>query len=492
MRARVMLFVMVLALVTGFATPVGVHTTGSPQGPAGAGEGSAPPLYDIYEIAPAAGYRLSQGLAITGGGLAVGRSLRYGTSVAFTWTMDGGLVSLPSYPGYAAHSIPYAVNESGVVVGTGASEPSGDNHVPMIWRNGTVERLPIPHPDDYSVGHAYGINSAGLAAGSVGMGNSEVAVLFNGDDTHIIYERSSRGAYFAVAYAINDHNVIVGEGVDPMDATRAVPFVYDASTPLPTVRELTPLEGDNGGVAFAVSNAGYIAGMSNFRNGEPRPAVWDPQGRATAIPIPAGAVNGVARGVNDGGWAVGYAGGATSVPFLWDGATTYRLQELIPGGSGWDLDADTAGAAMAITNGNVVVGTGSYKGRDRAFVAIPRPDVTVRSIAIDVRPGSDTNPLNLGAKGHLPVVIPGSAAFAVATIDPATIRLQGVGPFTWTRKDVNGDGHVDLDLKFSVEALAAALGDREDGESVTLALVAILRSRIATVRGEDFVTIVGR
>ncbi|MFO7694164.1 MAG: hypothetical protein R6V57_13835 [Vicinamibacterales bacterium] len=484
--------VVVLVLGVGLAAPVAVKTAVGQQASGGEGVPGTPPLYDIHEIAPVAGYRLSEGLAITSGGMAAGRSLKYGNSVAFTWTLDGGMVTLPSYPGYSAHSIPYGVNESGVVVGIGASEPSGDNRIPLIWRDGIVDRLPIPHPDYYSVGQAYGINAAGIAVGSVGMGTGEVAVIFDGDGARIIYKRSDQGAYFSVAYAINDHNVIVGQGVDPDDASRSVPFVYDASTSLPSVRELIPLEGDNGGIAFAVSNSGYIAGVSNLMSGSPTSVVWDPQGGVREVPTPPGSTGGVMRGVNDAGWAVGYASSATSVPFLWDGTATYRLQDLIPAGSGWNFEADTAGAAMAITNENVVVGTGNYRGRDRAFVAIPRADTPVRTIAIDVKPGSSDNPLNLRARGVLPVTIPGSAEFRVASIAPATIRLNGVAPISRLYRDADADGILDLELKFSIEGLAAALAGSVSGDPVTLVLTAILRDRSESVRGEDVVTIVGR
>ena len=92
MRAHVIRIVVVLVLGVGLAAPVPVKTAVGQQASGGEAVPGTPPLYDIHEIAPVAGYRLSEGLAITSGGMAAGRSLKYGSSVAFTWTLDGGIV----------------------------------------------------------------------------------------------------------------------------------------------------------------------------------------------------------------------------------------------------------------------------------------------------------------------------------------------------------------------------------------------------------------
>jgi len=111
----------------------------------------------------------------------------------------------------------------------------------------------------------------------------------------------------------------------------------------------------------------------------------------------------------------------------------------------------------------------------------------VQSVFVDIKPGSCPNPLNIKSKGKLPVAVLGSEDFDVMTIDPATILLTGEGqaggvaPIRWDYEDVatpfesegcgchdlNGDGYLDLTLKFSTQELVQMLRPEEQ-EPVTL------------------------
>ena len=113
-------------------------------------------------------------------------------------------------------------------------------------------------------------------------------------------------------------------------------------------------------------------------------------------------------------------------------------------------------------------------------------------VPIDIKPGSCPNPLNLKSKGVLPVAILGTEDFDVADIDPATVRLTregvggGVSPLRWSYEDVatpfegelcdchdlNGDGYLDLSLKFDTQELVTtlSLGDAE-GQTIPLIII---------------------
>ncbi|HET8541859.1 MAG TPA: hypothetical protein VFL83_18420 [Anaeromyxobacter sp.] len=87
-------------------------------------------------------------------------------------------------------------------------------------------------------------------------------------------------------------------------------------------------------------------------------------------------------------------------------------------------------------------------------------------VAIDVKPGSDENPVNLGARGRIPVAILGSEAFDVEAVDLATVRFAGAPPATTGRgepqaslEDVNADGILDLVLHFAIQDLGIAASD---------------------------------
>jgi len=64
-------------------------------------------------------------------------------------------------------------------------------------------------------------------------------------------------------------------------------------------------------------------------------------------------------------------------------------------------------------------------------------------VAIDIKPGSATNPINLDAPGKIPMAILSSATFDAASVDRATITFGRYGTeatvVSTTLSDVNGD-----------------------------------------------------
>jgi hypothetical protein len=114
--------------------------------------------------------------------------------------------------------------------------------------------------------------------------------------------------------------------------------------------------------------------------------------------------------------------------------------------------------------------------------------------AVDIKPGSCPNPLNVNSKGVLPVAILGTDDLDVTTIDLNTIQLMGVAPIRSDYEDVGtpyypligkedkldcheegGDGIGDLSLKFDrqeiVQAIEQASQDEVvDGKVLTLSL----------------------
>jgi hypothetical protein len=149
-------------------------------------------------------------------------------------------------------------------------------------------------------------------------------------------------------------------------------------------------------------------------------------------------------------------------------------------------------------------------------------DITVsvgestKDVALDVKPGSCPNPINVKKKGVLPIVLVGSEDFDVTQVDPATIELIGVSPIDYSYEDVTApyppftgkesmtdcteagpDGMLDLALKFEtedvIEALENLLGREPlDGEEILLSVTGELigaGSCGSSVYGEDVVVI---
>jgi len=129
------------------------------------------------------------------------------------------------------------------------------------------------------------------------------------------------------------------------------------------------------------------------------------------------------------------------------------------------------------SDGNFVVAWSEfqYPGPPYGFLiqgrqfAVGAPAVEVE---IDIKPGSDRNPINPYARGLLPVAILGSDSFDVANIDVTTLAFGPsktepahdlTQPDVWAdhTRDANGDGFVDLITHYRTREVGLALGDTQ-------------------------------
>jgi hypothetical protein len=325
------------------------------------------PQYQIYDIGVVQpGDTASQGLGVSRAGIAVGRSLSNDGSQAFTWTLNSGLVGLPNLAG-RSYCVSNSATDSGSVVGTGATTAFGSGRLPVIWQNGGVSQLPLPVGQ--TLGDANSVNASNVAVGSVNAGSDQRGVIYDGNSATIITQTTPDGSFFLTAFGINDSGRIVGQGIDPVHAARNVGIAYDIGQSM--AFDVGALPGMNGALAFGVSNTGYVVGSSMFNQGSGLPFIWSDQGGMVAIPLVSGTSQGTAQGVNSNGWVVGTDSGNFAVPFLYDGTTSYRLADLIPPNSGWDLSTNTFSSALGISEDKVIVGTGVHNGDIRAYAMVP-------------------------------------------------------------------------------------------------------------------------
>ncbi|MFK8015133.1 MAG: thrombospondin type 3 repeat-containing protein [Gammaproteobacteria bacterium] len=267
-------------------------------------------------------------------------------------------------------STPWAVNNSGIVAGIGATTFFGSDALPVYWIGSTA--APLPLPDGETLGRAYGINNSALAVGSVNGGSLERAATFQVSGTGTILAQTLAGGVLTTAYDINDAGRIVGTALDPANAAVTKGFYLDSGDSEATdLGALTSL-GHNSAIAFDVSSNGLVAGSSSFNSGvDGRAFLWSEVAGMTAVPLPAGTSTAGGRGVNASGWVVGTASSAFAVPFLYDGTATYRLQDLITtGGDGWALQTGTSNGAFSIADDGTIVGRGVLNGTLTAFAMV--------------------------------------------------------------------------------------------------------------------------
>ncbi len=115
----------------------------------------------------------------------------------------------------------------------------------------------------------------------------------------------------------------------------------------------------------------------------------------------------------------------------------------------------------------------------------------IKTVPIDIKPGSLPNSINLSAAGVVPVAILSSATFDAMQVNPATVTLAGAkvkligkgDKYSCSAEDVNGDGRLDL-----VCHVVTAQFLIEPGDSI-----AVLEAETfggTSIRGEDSIQIV--
>jgi hypothetical protein len=328
-----------------------------------------PPSYNIYDIGIIGSTDSgSQSFDVSDNGIVTGRSLGNPTR-AFTWTEAGGRVTLNNLVSPVRNfSVGNGVNKFGVVVGTGSTTTFGSSPLPIQWNGTTVTALPMPAGQ--TSGRANDINNNGLVIGSVNGGSLEAGFMVNGTTASLLNLTGPGGTFFRTPFAVNDDGITVGFGIDPLNAARNVGLVYRTASGV--VSEVGALSASNGALCFDISNTRFVTGSSMQNQGSGLPFIANLDSNTiNPIPLPADSSQGSGRGVNSWGWTVGNSSSAFSVPWLNDGINTYKLQDLIPPASGWDLSANTSASALGVSEGGIIVGTGVKSGLTRAYAMVP-------------------------------------------------------------------------------------------------------------------------
>lgn len=241
-----------------------------------------------------------------------------------------------------------AINASGVVAGyifnTALASPCGFSldASPVEWVKGALKKLPLPKGDD--TGLAFGIDAAGDIVGHTGTKASPAVfhgVLWkNGKIARVDAPACPDGSANSNFVAINDAGQIAGSWCG-----QAAMWSKDG-----TLTQLPSLPGGASTFALSIGADGAIVGATIVNaNGTQitQPTRWV-KGKASALPMPKGATNGIATQTNGAGVVIGRIDGGATV---WIGGKVYLLADHLTGpfkGAALNPGGINAGGQIAV------------------------------------------------------------------------------------------------------------------------------------------------
>jgi probable HAF family extracellular repeat protein len=216
---------------------------------------------------------------------------------------------------------PTDINNAGDIVGWANQPGRGNLQTGFLYRNGSVQFLPVLHPDGIS--WASGMNEAGQIVGGAAIGP--------------IVNPGSYYIWHATLYS-------GGQAID-----------------------LGVLPGGTYSGANAINGAGHIVGFSEVAGGDSHAFLYR-DGMMADLGVLAGDRYASAVAINDSGTIVGYShDGATRFHvFIYVDGAMHDLSNLLRGNQGWQLLS-----AAGINEAGQIVGSGLRHGKQHGFMLTP-------------------------------------------------------------------------------------------------------------------------
>ena len=290
-------------------------------------------------------------------------------AVLYDPTGNGNNVILGT-PGEGA-SIAFAINQSGLIVGTETLLPQNRQRAMRFDPSGSGVNVDL-HPQDITrVTHAYDVNNSGVAVGALGDGPPMIwDTTGGGNNTYLpMLFNATQGA----ACAINNHGTIVGWSENADRSHR--PVVFDTEN-----NQAIELAGDDvfSGCACDVNGTDQAVGYVSYGVGRAEAMLFDTSGNGNHVAL--GGLGGVyaeALGINYFGQIVGNA---------YDANNSRRAMLFDPTGNGDNIDLNNVidpvagwylSDATAINDLGWIVGKGGRAGEyQHAVLLRPIPEPT--------------------------------------------------------------------------------------------------------------------
>lgn len=284
---------------------------------------------------------------------------------AFVWSEDEDLAVLtPS----AVEARAGAINDAGQVAGW--REPPQGLTEAYRWSRATGIQ-PLANPDSRTGAQARGIGPDGTVVGNVHFESTQAAVWRTPGSVEPV---PTPPASFSSAEDVNGGGTVVGSILDGGFGAFLTP---DGGDPV-------ALPGLGGGfsIAEAVDENGIAVGVSMDASFAFRPVFWDESRDVHALPLPEGATEGEAHGINGDGWIVGFS---DRRPLLWkpsgDGYRAFALDD-----EGFATGISDEGHVSGSRNGQAVVWVVS-RGGDLSVACEPSPVVRGNDVTCEADAG---------------------------------------------------------------------------------------------------------
>ncbi len=240
---------------------------------------------------------------------------------------NGTNSDIGTVPG-TVYTVAYALNDSNVVVGEGSSLFAT---YAFAYVDGTMTNLTTA-PNLYAIARAVNNNTSQIVGESTVTGGGIHAVIFLGGGGLTDLGVLPTGDY-STAYGINDSGVIVGystviSGSRPNTVTNIYAFI--TTNGVGSLSQLGPFPGGTYSAAYAINNAGQVAGESDT-GGEVHAFLYDGTMHDLGT---LGGTNSSATAINSAGDVVGYAltTNEDEHAFLYRGGVMQDLNNLITPG----------------------------------------------------------------------------------------------------------------------------------------------------------------
>jgi hypothetical protein len=182
---------------------------------------------------------------------------------------------------------------------------------------------------------AVSVNDAGQVAGHSNPPTSGMDHPVMWTAAGVIRDLLPAGYYGGQAKAINSSGQVVGWAVK-LNPNVIVPFIWSEATGF---KELPSLPGQTNSAAYAINDAGMVAGYSG-----PSATVWVNGVVSAIVTVPGNDAD--ATGINSQGEVVGHyyvSGGTEGHPFIWRSGTGMQLLTTLDGNRGWVMDINDNG-----------------------------------------------------------------------------------------------------------------------------------------------------